>query len=465
MYSNRCLVFCKLYDDYNSQIYRYYYDLAASIKATMQDTVDCQLYCSYTEKNLQKQLAQLGEVYMLDPLLQDASDYSFMLNSENNKAALHLFFTSKAYCNSLASSSRALKYHLQKTNRLVADEQFDQASPFSLASRIGAKVVLCLDYYQLNEQTILLLDSLLSNKKYANSLLAFAIYNGHLEQYTLWKNYLKLRYGKDSYWHNQILQEDDIFKSAIRQMPVVKPNLDERLLQLSGKIYKRLANYGLEKTKLKVALAYDEAFSAYDEYELQFLSQLGIEWYKFSPLRDKFLPVNCLAYYFAANNLQYYLTHLKANAYLMAELKNAASNGSIFIAQDQAHLYIIDGVVDLKGKYYPQLGLISQKARIIANAANYAYAQVSTYNNNCFAPQSLVNLALVNQSCELYPNLGGLRCLVTATLDQQQKQINSGYCDKQFFSSLNRFWPTTNYDWLEHFFMTLINRLLNSLYR
>lgn len=144
---------------------------------------------------------------------------------------------------------------------------------------------------------------------------------------------------------------------------------------------------------------------------------------------------------------------------LREQLRKACENGALFIAQDQAHLYLIDGVVDAKGTYYPELGLISQKARILQKNAKYAYAVVSAYQSNCFAPLTLPNVAFLNKSVELYPNLSTMRCAITTTVDQQQRQVNSGFCNKQIFSSLNRFWPATNYDWLEHFYLTLIQRL------
>lgn len=465
MYSNRCLIFCKLFNDYNSQVSCYYRDLAYSIGQMMFSDVKCKLYCSYPEIDVRKQLQslQFGEVRVLDPILQNSDDFAFLLNSENSQAALHLFFTKQAYCNSFANSSNSLKQYLQKTNKLILDEQCDQASPFSLAKKIGAKVVICLDMNTLNQQAINLLDEILSNKMYDDLIIALAIYNGQSEQFNFWQNLLKQRYNKQCCWHNQKCINEEYFKAALKSQTQTKSEIKADILQLSSKIYKRLASYGLEKQKLRIGLAFDEAFSAYDTYELQFLSQLGIEWYKFSPLRSDILPVNCLAYYFAANDLQRFLAKLSTNTYMRKQLKDAYKLGRLFIAQDQAHLYLIEGVVDIRGQYYPQVGLISQKARIIDTNINYAYAQVRAYNANFFAPQSMFNLALVNQSVELYPKIGSLYCNITASCDQQQKQVNSGYCDNQIFSSLNRFWPTTNYAWLENFYLSLIKQYLKML--
>lgn len=462
MYSNRCFIFCRLFDDYNSQVSHYFHDLAASIKQELKNELVCRLYCAYPEHFLKKQLSSIAPVRMIDPLLQNTNDFASMFNEENGSATVHLIFTRKAYCNSLAGSSQSFTKFLQQSKHLISNEQIEQGSPLALAKQIGAKIILCLDANQFNQQTHFLLNKLLTNSEDNDVIAAFAIYNGQAEQFEIWRNYLRQKYNKECCWHNQKFCAGDYFKTLLRQANGKEFNFDERLLQLSSKIYKRLATYGLTNTKLRVALAYDEAFSAYDPYELQFLSQLGIEWYKFSPLKDKFLPVNCLAYYFAASNLHFYLGQLTANNLLLNQLRKAAHAGSLFIAQDQAHLYLLEGVYDFMGNYHPQLGFIPQKARILDKNSTYTYAQVSALNDNCFAPQNSPTLAFLNQSVELQPKLGGLRCSITASFDQQQRHLNSGYCDAQFFSSLNRFWPSTNYDWLEHFYSNLILRFLKS---
>lgn len=460
MFSNRCLIFCKLFADYNTSVNLYYRDLAASICKYMADYAKCQLYCPYPEFDLKQQLSQVSRIRLLDPLLQGQNDYAFLLNGENSTAALHLFFTKTVYCDSFASSSQSLKYYLQRQDKkLKINEQVDAASPLSLAQKIGGKLVICLDANMLGQQTIKELDSILANKDTANLLFAFAIFNGQIEQVEAWQTLFKQRYNKEVCWHNQRLIAADFLQSNLRKMRKYQELMQADILQLSSKIYKRLLSLGLEKQRLKVALAYDQAFSAYDSYELQFLSQLGIDWYKFSPLHDKILPSDCLAYFFAAHELNSYLGALSFNHVLREQLRKACENGALFIAQDQAHLYLIDGAVDAKGTYYPELGLISQKARILQKNAKYAYAVVSAYQSNCFAPLTLPNVAFLNKSVELYPNLSTMRCAITTTVDQQQRQVNSGFCNKQIFSSLNRFWPATNYDWLEHFYLTLIQRL------
>ena len=146
------------------------------------------------------------------------------------------------------------------------------------------------------------------------------------------------------------------------------------------------------------------------------------------------------------------------------ELLQAYQKGMLFVAQDTAHVYLTEGAVTHAvaagaGDYYPLCKIIPQKAEFLQYyGQNYRYAVINPLNSNCLAPALTPILSLFNQSVLLNPSLGTAVGQITVNPLNRQKQVISGYVNRNIFSTLHRIMLSGDYEWTENFFTALIKR-------
>ena len=477
---NGSLIFTALEANNNRALNYYYRDLAKTIIANLPtETIgtvadeagnaECRLFCSYAESDLIEVLQSVQKVNYLDPILLNNSDFAAILNSEYSGEALHLFFSKSSLINGLAGCCDPLLNSLKKwQNKRKNDMYADIASSWYLAEKIKAKIILCLDGNLLNKQSLLILDEYYKQGYLQKNVLGFAVFNLLEDELSAWQSLLQERYNLKIILYNTQLCDDNVWSAIFRKLIPFTADYEQDLLQLTRNIYRKLLNAGLLQKKIKVALAYDEAFNAYDDYELQFLKQLGIDWRPFSPLRDRLLPPECTAVWLCSNNLAKFLPQLTYNRDMRKELLQAYQKGMLFVAQDTAHVYLTEGAVThaavagagaSAGDYYPLCKIIPQKAEFLQYyGQNYRYAVINPLNSNCLAPALTPILSLFNQSVLLNPSLGTAVGQITVNPLNRQKQVISGYVNRNIFSTLHRIMLSGDYEWTENFFTALIKR-------
>ncbi|MBX5450503.1 MAG: cobyrinate a,c-diamide synthase, partial [Thermogemmatispora sp.] len=112
--------------------------------------------------------------------------------------------------------------------------------------------------------------------------------------------------------------------------------------------------------RVRLALAYDEAFSFYYPDTLDLLRQAGAELVPFSPLHDRQLPADCAGLYLGGGFPEEYAAQLAANEELRRALAELVAGGLPCYAECGGLMYLCRHLYTASGKTYPMLGLIKR---------------------------------------------------------------------------------------------------------
>ena len=93
---------------------------------------------------------------------------------------------------------------------------------------------------------------------------------------------------------------------------------------------------GLSKTRLRIAVAKDEAFHFYYHENLALLEQAGAELVYFSPLRDKALPANIQGLVLGGGFPEEFGEALEKNEFLRRELGAKVLEVALHLGQNAA---------------------------------------------------------------------------------------------------------------------------------
>ncbi|MBX5455536.1 MAG: cobyrinate a,c-diamide synthase [Thermogemmatispora sp.] len=114
--------------------------------------------------------------------------------------------------------------------------------------------------------------------------------------------------------------------------------------------------------RVRLALAYDEAFSFYYPDTLDLLRQAGAELVPFSPLRDHQLPAGCSALYLGGGFPEEHAASLAANERLRRQLAELLAAGLPCYAECGGLMYLCHHIRTASGESYPMLGVIERES-------------------------------------------------------------------------------------------------------
>ncbi|NOY65371.1 MAG: cobyrinate a,c-diamide synthase, partial [Nitrospirae bacterium] len=149
----------------------------------------------------------------------------------------------------------------------------------------------------------------------------------------------------------------------------------DRDIETSKRGKKHLSTIPLSNKKLRVALAYDRAFSFYYPENLNLLKSAGAEIVTFSPLDDKSLPEADLVY-LGGGYPELYAEGLSGNRDLLSTLCRLASEGLPIYAECGGLIYISEGIYDTQGRYFPMAGILPFVMRMRQRRAYLGYREV-----------------------------------------------------------------------------------------
>lgn len=109
---------------------------------------------------------------------------------------------------------------------------------------------------------------------------------------------------------------------------------------------------------VRVAAAYDEAFSFLYEENLELLKKQGIRPVFFSPLRDKELPKDCAGLLLSGGYPENYAKELSANTKMLSGIKQAVQDGMPVIAECGGYLYLKEALEGADGSFYKMAGVL-----------------------------------------------------------------------------------------------------------
>ena len=109
---------------------------------------------------------------------------------------------------------------------------------------------------------------------------------------------------------------------------------------------------------VRIAYAYDNAFSFYYEDNLQLLRSLGAELVRFSPMEDKALPENIDGLYFGDGYIPLHAKRLSENKSMIESIRKAIKGGLPTVAEGAGYMYLHEKLEDYTTSEYDMVGVI-----------------------------------------------------------------------------------------------------------
>jgi cobyrinic acid a,c-diamide synthase len=135
---------------------------------------------------------------------------------------------------------------------------------------------------------------------------------------------------------------------------------------------------GNRRTKVRVAVAYDEAFPCYAADTLELLESAGACVRDFSPLRCEQLPEGTDVVLIGTGTADRFWPELARNCCLQQSLRGFAARGGRVYAEGSGLAYLSRQVVLEDSRRIPMTGLIPAEARRTSESRHYVPVQLTT---------------------------------------------------------------------------------------
>lgn len=156
----------------------------------------------------------------------------------------------------------------------------------------------------------------------------------------------------------------------------------EKLLKLTDTPFQEPAkSENLQRGKLKISVAKDEAFNFTYHENLSALEKLG-EVTFFSPLSDANLPSTDLLY-LAGGYPELHLNELSANVSMRKDINEFCSRGGRVLAECGGMMYLCESIIDSDSNEYPMVGYFDQKTSMENMKLKLGYRKIRV-NGNIF---------------------------------------------------------------------------------
>lgn len=143
---------------------------------------------------------------------------------------------------------------------------------------------------------------------------------------------------------------------------------------------------GDAKTRCRIGIARDAAFSFYYPDNLDLLEDLGAELVAFSPLRDRSLP-DVSGLYFGGGFPEVHAEELEDNAPLRRVLQGRIADGMPVYAECGGLMYLSESIVDGNGKERGMVGAVPGKTAMTDRLQNFGYAEATVRRKTILAEQ------------------------------------------------------------------------------
>ena len=155
-------------------------------------------------------------------------------------------------------------------------------------------------------------------------------------------------------------RHEDILQVIDSIADVVEDNINiDKLLELSQYNKDQLKSYNqvVSTSKLKIAVAKDEAFNFTYRVNISALERLG-EVCFFSPLHDKELPITDFVY-IPGGYPELYAKPLSENKSMQQSIRNYVESGGKLWAECGGMMYLMSELITSEGNKYPMVGLFN----------------------------------------------------------------------------------------------------------
>lgn len=139
---------------------------------------------------------------------------------------------------------------------------------------------------------------------------------------------------------------------------------------------------GMALSKVRVAVARDEAFCFYYEDNLDELRAAGAEIALFSPLRETQLPERAAGLYLGGGYPELYARELSENTPLMAQIRRYHQAGLPIYAECGGLMTLTEGIEQADGLRFPLVGALPGWCKM-ADRLTLGYREVEALGDNC----------------------------------------------------------------------------------
>jgi cobyrinic acid a,c-diamide synthase len=127
----------------------------------------------------------------------------------------------------------------------------------------------------------------------------------------------------------------------------------------------------------KIAIAFDEAFHFYYEYNLALLRNLGAELVYFSPISDHKLP-DVDGVYLGGGYPELHAEALAENRSMREQIAEFAAVGGAVYGECGGLMYLTSGITDVNGRYFPMANVIPGRTVMHDRLQALGYVEVET---------------------------------------------------------------------------------------
>ncbi|WP_105615024.1 cobyrinate a,c-diamide synthase [Vallitalea okinawensis] len=136
--------------------------------------------------------------------------------------------------------------------------------------------------------------------------------------------------------------------------------------------------------KIKVAVAFDEAFNFYYWDNLDLLRAYGASIHFFSPLRDQMLPEDVDLLYIGGGFPEVYMKELENNRSMRLSILENLERGLYCIAECGGYMYLTNEIEDLDGNKASMVGFINGKSKMTERLQRFGYANLELADSSLY---------------------------------------------------------------------------------
>ena len=130
-------------------------------------------------------------------------------------------------------------------------------------------------------------------------------------------------------------------------------------------------------TKIRIAVAMDEAFNFYYDENLQMLKEYGAELVYFSPIHDRCLPDSINGILLGGGYPELKAEELSSNISMRESIKKAIQSNIPSIAECGGFMYLHDRIRLEDGSVYPMVGVINAESSYAGKLVRFGYVEIN----------------------------------------------------------------------------------------
>jgi cobyrinic acid a,c-diamide synthase len=145
--------------------------------------------------------------------------------------------------------------------------------------------------------------------------------------------------------------------------------------------------------RVTIAIAKDEAFNFYYQDNLDILEYLGADIVTFSPIRDRKLPDGADGLYIGGGFPELFARDLARNKSLRRSIREGATRGMPVYAECGGLMYLVDSIIDFKGRKFPMAGIFRCSVRMGERLRRMGYVDIEVIKDNIIGKAGARNRA------------------------------------------------------------------------